>query len=367
MAGVKQWWPHNAPIYDIAKSYADNAAEGPFFVGDIPARVWTAKENWIDFLGYKIASPLGVPAGPLLNSKWTTLAARLGFDVVTYKTIRSNAHPGHSLPNVVYIQTHGDLTRERWSETVTMVDNPPTEINDIAITNSFGMPSREAEFLYTDIKKARDELEEGQLLIVSVVGSASDKKDFVDDYIRAAKIAVDAGAPVIEANFSCPNVVTGEGKIYSNPVAVEEIASSLVKAIGNIPLLIKVGVFDDKDQMRAMFKAAARAGVKGISGINTLSMKVINSEGQPALGPARVLSGICGGPIRAAALDWVHAAREIITQENLPLALTGCGGIMKPEQFDDFLHAGVDVAMSATGMMWDPLLALRYHNTHNKI
>jgi len=365
MASVKQWWPHNAPIYDISKSYADNAAEGPFFVDDIPARLWAPKEQWISFLGHKIASPLGVPAGPLLNSKWTTLAARLGFDVVTYKTIRSNAHPGHSLPNVVYIHTDGDLTRERWSDTLKMAEKPHEDINDIAITNSFGMPSREAEFLYTDIRKAKNELAEGQLLIVSVVGSACDKSDFVEDYVRAAKIGVDAGAPIIEANFSCPNVVTGEGKIYSNPVAVEEIASSLVKSLGDVPLLIKVGVFDDKDQMREMFKAAVRAGVKGISGINTLSMKVVDSTGQPALGPTRVHSGICGGPIRAAALDWVHIAHDIIKQEKLPLVLLGCGGIMKAEQFDEFLNAGADVAMSATGMMWDPLLALRYHNRHN--
>lgn len=274
MTSVEQWWPHRAPIYDIAKSYAENAAEGPFFDGNIPARVWAPKDKWIDFLGHKIASPLGVPAGPLLNSKWTTLAARLGFDVVTYKTIRSAAHPGHSLPNVVYINTNGDLTRERWNDTLTMVDKPAADINDVAITNSFGMPSKEAEFLHTDIKKARDELAEGQLLIVSVVGSAHDKSDFVEDFIRAAKIAKDAGAPVIEANFSCPNVVTGEGKIYSNPVAVEEIASSMVKSLGDIPLLLKVGVFDDKEQMKEMFNAAARAGVKGISGINTLSMKV---------------------------------------------------------------------------------------------
>jgi len=281
--------------------------------------------------------------------------------VVTYKTIRSQAHPGHSLPNVVYINTNGDLTKERWEETLKMVQNPPDKIHNIAITNSFGMPSREAEFLYTDIRKAKDELAEGQLLIVSVVGSACDKADFVDDYIRAAQIAVKAGAPVVEANFSCPNVVTGEGKIYSNPNAVQEIAASLVKSLGDVPLLIKVGVFDDKDQMRETFKAAARAGVKGISGINTLSMKVVDESGQPALGATRIHSGICGGPIRAAALDWVRAAHTIITEEKLPLVLVGCGGIMAEEQFDEFLNAGANIATSATGMMWDPLIALRYH------
>ena len=35
---------------------------------------------------------------------------------------------------------------------------------------------------------------------------------------------------------------------------------------------------------------------------------------------------------------------------------------MVEDQFDQFLKAGASVAMSATGMMWDPFLALRYHN-----
>jgi hypothetical protein len=45
-----------------------------------------------------------VPAGPLLDSKWTTLAARLGYDIVTYKTIRTCASTGHAPPNVLYLQ-----------------------------------------------------------------------------------------------------------------------------------------------------------------------------------------------------------------------------------------------------------------------
>jgi hypothetical protein len=53
-----------------------------------------------------VASPLGVPAGPLLTSKWTDLAARLGFDVVTYKTIRSSEFAGHPVPNVVYLELY---------------------------------------------------------------------------------------------------------------------------------------------------------------------------------------------------------------------------------------------------------------------
>jgi len=256
------------------------------------------------------------------------------------------------------------LTRPRWGDTLKSTPIIPTDINAVAITNSFGMPSKDAAFLHEDIGKAVQGIKEGQVLIVSVVGSTTEKAEFVDDFVTTALLAVKAGATIIEANFSCPNVVTGEGKIYSNPDGVYNIASALVKALGHIPLLIKVGVFDDPAQMRNVFKAAARAGVRGISGINTLSMKVVDEHGQPALGPTRGYSGICGGPIRAAAIDWVKQAKTIISEEKLDLVLVACGGIMLPSQFDDFLHAGAHVAMSATGMMWDPFLALRYHEMH---
>lgn len=365
---VPQWWPQHDAIYDINRSYAENANEGPFFNSEFPERIWAPKEEWIDFLGHKIASPLGVPAGPLLNSRWTNFAAKVGFDVITYKTIRSREHAGHPLPNVMYINTEGDLVKSRWGETLNTAPVKPANINDVAITNSFGMPSKDAAFLQEDIGKALKGISEGQVMIVSVVGSATDKSEFVDDFVNTARIAVNAGAPIIEANFSCPNVVTGEGKIYSNPDAVYNIASSMVRSLGDTPLLIKVGVFDDPQQMRNVFKAAARAKVRGIAGINTLSMKVlfftfllfylyyvffflpcftdsklkvVNEKGEPALGVSRCYSGICGGPIRTAALDWVKQARTIIKEEQLDLALVGCGGIMLPSQFDDFLDAGI--------------------------
>lgn len=365
MDPIPQWWPHHDAIYDINKAYADNARDGPFFNAEIPTRLWAPKDKWIDFLGFKIASPLGVPAGPLLNSRWTNFAASVGFDVVTYKTIRSSPTAGHPLPNVMYIDTEGDLTRPRWGETLKSTPTKPQDINSVAITNSFGMPSQDSAFLLEDIAKAKKGISEGQVLIVSVVGSSCDKSEFVDDFVNTALLAVRAGASIIEANFSCPNVVTGEGKIYSNPNGVFDIASAMTRALGDVPLLIKMGVFEEQEQLKSVIKAAARAKVRGICGINTLSMKVVDPQGQPALGPTRAYSGICGGPIRVAAIDWVKQANTIIRDEKLDLALVGCGGIMLPDQFDQFLDAGAQVAMSATGMMWDPLLALRYHQAKN--
>eukprot|EP01027_Heterolobosea_sp_BB2_P003791 GEZU01005730.1.p1 GENE.GEZU01005730.1~~GEZU01005730.1.p1 ORF type:complete len:164 (-),score=45.08 GEZU01005730.1:104-565(-) len=117
------WWPKHAPIYDIEKSYDDNSTNGPFFDGPFPTReqinlLRPPKDQWVDFLGFKVASPIGVPAGPLLNSNWTTLAARLGFDIPTYKTIRSRPHAGHPLPNVVYVDTNGPLSLDQKNQII---------------------------------------------------------------------------------------------------------------------------------------------------------------------------------------------------------------------------------------------------------
>ena len=112
--------------------------------------------------------------------------------------------------------------------------------------------------------------------------------------------------------------------------------------------------------------AAARAGVRGVSGINTISMKVLDKKGDPALGPGRLTSGICGNPIRHAALEFIQQARAINEKEKLGLAIIGTGGVTLPEHFTEFLNAGADIVMTATGMMWDPYLALRHHEIISK-
>lgn len=341
---MPEWYPHHPPLYDIKKTYAENAAEGPFFKGEIPVRK-TAKKK-CDFLGFEVYSRIGVPAGPLLNSRWVALAAQLGFDIPVYKTIRSDAHPAHRLPNVTFVNAKGEQTTE------------PQDLEDLTITNSFGMPSQSPDFLLQDIEKANRSLGEGQVMIVSVVGTPNRGMSFADDFVRAAVLAKEGGAKIIEANFSCPNVKKAEGILYNSPETVHEYARLIVKAIHPTPLILKVGVFADRSLMKSVFLAAARAGVRGICGINSVSMKV-----NPPLDAERTVSGVCGGAIRDPALSFVRDAAELIRENKLGITLLGCGGIMKPKHFEAIFDAGADIAMSATGMMWDPYLAVRYHES----
>jgi len=344
---MPEWYPAHPPIYDIHKTYAENAAEGPFFKGLIPKR--PAVKKPFDFFGYKVNFPIGVPAGPLLNSKWIELAGKLGFDIPTYKTIRSSAHPGHALPNVIFIDETGRQIEK------------PGPLSELTITNSFGMPSKSPDFLLQDIDRANRSLGEGQVMIVSVVGTPNQGMSFADDFVRTAVMAKEAGAKIIEANFSCPNVEKADGILYMSPETVHEYARAISRAIHPIPFLIKVGVFPNAHVMKSVLLAAARGGCAGVCGINSVSMQVTGPDGRAALGESRKTSGVCGGAIRKEALHFLRDAHQIISQEKLDLVLLGCGGIMQQEHFGEFFEAGAKIAMTATGMMWDPYLALRYY------
>lgn len=344
---LPKWHPEKPAIYNIHKSYVENAEEGPFFEG--PLFQQEKPKKFSDFLGFAVRSRIGVPAGPLLNSKWIALAAKLGFDILTYKTIRSEAHPSHQLPNMAYIDAQGNQIAK------------PNSIEDLSVTNSFGMPSKSPDFLLRDIQKANDSLQEGQVMIVSVVGTPYRGVNFAQDFVRAAILAKEAGAKIIEANFSCPNVEKAEGVLYQNPETVREYARLISRTIAPTPLILKVGAFDNPHQMKSVFLAAARGGARAICGLNSLSMEI-----HPPLDEGRKTSGVCGRAIRETALQFIRDAVKIIRENQLDLTLLGCGGVMLFEHFDLFFEAGADIVMSATGMMWDPYLAMRYHaSTHS--
>lgn len=350
---------HHTPVYNVEKSYEYNLQNGPFFFGPKIPRVKNTTE-WKTILGHKVASTIGIPAGPLLNSAWCALALDLGYDIVTYKTIRSTAHPAHPLPNIVHVHANTSIqqpfaTQQAYEE---------TQQDIIGITNSFGMPSMDNEYIKKDIEKTLGLLKKGQLLIVSITGTNRKDMSFVEDLVHTADIAINAGAKILEINCSCPNVVTGEGSIYQDPKLVHTLISSIQKSYPQIQILIKVGHYTNLELMKQVFDSASEAGAKGICGINTIPMQVKDKYGNPALGKNREISGICGSPIHKAAIHWTKIARSIIDKEGYPLTILSTGGITKYTQFQDMYMAGADVAMTGTGFMWDPYLAMRYH-LHN--
>lgn len=344
------------PTYDIHRSYEANYQEGPFIQEKAPARKIVKKER---FLGFEVNSRLGVPAGPLLNSRWIQAYAELGFDLPVYKTVRTQATPSHPDPNCMFLKLSGQIQESDFGKRLVATMNPPRHVEEISITNSFGMPSRDPQIWQADVQKAKAGLGEGQVLIVSAVGTPG-KQDLAADYARAAALAAEAGADVVEINLSCPNVVTGEGSVYTDPEFSSQISTRVKQAIGAVPLIIKIGYIADRSRLQKVVAANAPF-VDAISGINTLSFEVVNEAGEAALpGKGRLRSGVCGSAIRECALSQAARIVDLKRKERYDFAVIGVGGVMTVEHIQAFFKAGVDSVMSATGAMWDPLLAYKY-------
>lgn len=349
------------PTYNIHESYNWNFEHGPIYSQKIPQRPEIKELNKIDLFGFKINSPLGVPAGPLLNSNWIKLYANLGWDIPVYKTVRTIARECHPNPNCIYVEFEKQLTANDIGGKVISTTREPQSTETLTITNSFGMPSKTPNVWMADVERANSYMQDGQVMVVSIVGTPGEGESLPDDYARCASMAVEAGAKIIEANYSCPNVCSGEGSIFSDPILSTEISKKIRTVVGNTPFMIKMGNCPT-DQILEDVIEANISYIDGVSGINTVAMKVYNEVGEQALpGDGRLKSGLCGVSIHDISLEFVKKLKILRDKYKPDLVICGVGGIMKDAHFNERLSLGANVVMSATAAMWDPMLAMRYH------
>lgn len=350
----------SSPLYDINKTFEENFNNPPFPLIKPPVRNWPEKKQWISVLDYSLASNVGAAACAVTTGKGIALLSQLGFDVLTYKTIRRKAYPAHPLPNIVYLECEKLFNYADLKETIFTKGKIEKNNSKLAISNSFGNGCLEPMVIMQDIALAKNSLAEGQMLIVSVYGEGDSLPSISQDFAAAALMAKEAGADAIELNFSCPNLMKSGEPLYWSIEHVLQITRFVVKCLGNIPVLLKFGLIHQYEFSVKLLIAAAQAGARGISAINSISMRVLNENHLPAFGK-RIYSGVSGYPIRQLALRCVKRLVQINQTEKLNLSIFGMGGITIPEHFNEFLDIGVDIALSATGMMWNPYLASQFH------
>lgn len=351
----------NLPFYDPIKTYEENYDEGPYGAFADGRVFEQVGQPQYDFLGQKVYLPFGIPAGPLLNSNFCQAAFDKGFDIIHYKTRRSGEFPCNPHPNVLFVETDGDLTLEKSKTPLVGSLQQPAD-PAFSITNSFGNPSPKAEVWQEDMKKAVESAGQGQLLIASVVGTIKEgfsPEDYYDDFALCAKLAQETGVKVIELNLSCPNVAS-EGVLCYSPDAVEAICQKVRAVVGDkIKLLAKFGYFSISQQnLLEDIMQRIDPFIDGIAAINTIPAPVVNEKGQQALpGEGRLVAGICGAGIKWAGLDIVKRLDRIRKNLGSDFAIIGVGGVMSPKDFFEYRSAGADVVQSATGAMWNPYLA----------
>ncbi len=346
-------------IYRTDKSYQWNYDHGPSFEGPLPELQQPDKK--FKLWNFELNSPLGVPAGPLLDSKWIELYGKLGFDIPVYKTVRTIERECHPNPNCVFVDAQRQISVADIGGDMTTLETEPKNAEDITITNSFGVPSQPPSVWMADIERANNSLGEGQVMIVSVMGTPGEGRDLIEDYARCAAMAKEAGAKIIEANYSCPNVCTGEGSVYKDPETSSKISKAIREAIGTTPFLIKMGLMESYDELKKVVEANLPF-VDGFAGINTIAMNVRTPAGEQALpGPNRLRSGLCGRAIHDGGQLFTEQLAQIRKEKNADFVICGVGGMMTAEDLQERRDAGADIVMSATAAMWDPYLAQKFH------
>ena len=354
------------PFYDPEKSYEENFKHGPFGIFADGIATWTSDvqvEPKYDFLGFKVNSPFGIPAGPLINGKFVEAALDQGFDIVTYKTVRSGKYPCHPWPNILSVKVEGDLTLEKANGK--LVANHEYD-KPLSITNSFGVPSFDPKFWQKDLadvaKKSRSE----QIVIGSFQGTKKEARlsdgqgqsveDYINDFRITAKLLKDTGVKVIEVNLSCPNEGTNSLLCYDIKQSLK-VVKVIKEVIGDIPLIVKIAYYKDSEALTNFVKEIGSV-VQSISAINTIPAEIVDENGMQALpGDGRIQSGVCGYAIKWAGLDMVKKLKKLRTEFGFSFTIIGVGGVANTDDFFEYRNAGADIVMSATGAMWNPYLA----------
>jgi dihydroorotate dehydrogenase len=363
------------PRYDPSQSYDWNYAHAP---EPVECEVPTCRGEW-KFCGIKVASPLGIAAGPLLNGKWVRYYASLGFDILTYKTVRSRERECYPMPNLVPI----DVERMNGGEPSV----PIAKATRGTWAVSFGMPSKDPSVWRADVEATRRDLPREKVLVVSVVATEQPGwkiDDLANDYALCARWAVESGADAVETNFSCPNVCSSDGQLYQHPRDAAICAERVRAAIGRRPLVVKIGHLRSADEAAALIDAVA-PHVDGLAMTNSVAAPVVDANGEKLFGGQP--RGICGAAILEASIAQTRLMQQVVTrkyflhplppgearvaavQNALPTAypegplsvpqLVGVGGAFTADDVRRYLVAGAGSVHLATAAMLDPAVALR--------
>jgi dihydroorotate dehydrogenase (NAD+) catalytic subunit len=345
------------PLWDPAQPYLVNLERPVPTPLDLPEPPSVLRTM---VAGYEVRSPFGSGASVITsNAKRIRYLARSGCDVITYKTVRSNYHQGHGSPNILACPAAELDPDSGVKQQLVVQELSPDFRPKKGMMNRFGMPCLPVEQWQLDFRRAMDAMEPGQLLILSIVGTADRKASattLIEDFANVARLARDAGARVIEANFSCPNCEGREGSVYTDPDLARKICRAIAAAVPDVKLLVKVGYLT-RARMEDLVRATAPF-VAGFCEMNTLSAEVLRRRDDGTTYPAFLVpgveAGISGAPIHRYALRCVETLLDVLAKEGASdLSVIASGGVCTPADVEAFLTLGADAVMATTAFFED--------------
>lgn len=185
-----------------------------------------------------------------------------------------------------------------------------------------------------------------KVIIASIMG----RND--EEWERLARLSQDAGADIIECNFSCPNMEqNGLGvDIGQSPEAVAKCTKAARRGC-TIPLLAKLT--PNVADMRPFARVAMENGANGIAAINTvkslMEMNLDTYATEPSIKGLSGVGGYSGRAVKPIALRFIWEMARDTQLRNVPIS--GMGGIETWKDAVEFLLLGANHVQITTAVM----------------
>ncbi len=185
-----------------------------------------------------------------------------------------------------------------------------------------------------------------KIFVASIMGQTE------EEWTYLAQVVTEAGADIIECNFSCPHMAAdGLGSdVGQNP----ELVSAYTKAVKkgtHLPVLAKMTPNIGNMEIPAL--AAVQAGADGIAAINTIK-SIMNVDldtfvSGPVVKGKTSVGGYSGKAVKPIALRFIHAMKSHPELAGVPIS--GMGGIETWRDAFEFMALGCENIQVTTSVM----------------
>lgn len=184
------------------------------------------------------------------------------------------------------------------------------------------------------------------VMVASIMGSCE------QEWIDLAKMCDQAGADLIEGNFSCPQMTSHDmGSDVGTNVDLVEQYSRAVSKTTKIPFIAKMT--PNTKNMEEPARAAIKGGAASVSAINTIksitNLDFENMTSMPVVNGKSSISGYSGAAVKPIALRFV--AQMLQDPELKHLEISGIGGIETWRDAAEFLALGCRNIQVTTAIM----------------
>lgn len=280
----------------------------------------------IDFCGVKFKNPFLLSSSPVSNSaEMVGRAFDAGWAGVAYKTVVSDRLPIiHPSPRMKDYSYHNDRL--------------------IGLQNVEQTSDRGLDVNLRDIKYLKKHWP-SHIVMASIMGFSN------QEWADLAIACTDAGADMLELNFSCPHMtVEGAGAKVGQVYQLVQQFTETVRKVTNLPLVAKMTPNITDMNVPALY--AKMGGADAISAINTV--KGLSGIDIDKLAPSLnvfgkgSVSGYSGPAVKPIGLRYVS---DLARNKDLQLPISGMGGVETWIDALEYILLGASTIQVTTGII----------------